>query len=55
MKSFESKPASLQDRKRRLNSTIRYVAREWAAPMIAWIAVSGIALALVCVLFAPAE
>jgi hypothetical protein len=32
-----------------------HLVREWGAPIIAWLVVAGMALTLVCVLFAPAE
>jgi hypothetical protein len=38
-----------------ISLAVRYVAQEWAAPIVALAVVSGIVLAVVCVVFAPTE
>ena len=54
MKRFESQPVFMKERKSR-SSSVMSSAGEWIAPMIAWVAVSGMGLAIVCVLLAPVE
>jgi hypothetical protein len=51
MSSTAFKPVSECRSANRFQKAVTYFAEEWAAPLIAWTVVSGIVLAVVCLLF----